>query len=110
MMIAFVLMLWGLTFLLTASAIFAPVRVAVSNVFPQLGQLVYCPGCAGFWIGGALALVSTWPLPTILWPPLDAAIASAGLMHAAGFYVPSEAWKIEQGELLEDDLRTDDDT
>jgi hypothetical protein len=102
-MIAFVLMLWGLVFLLTSSSIFAPVRVALHGVHPLLGMLTYCPACSGFWIGGTLALVSTWPLPTIVWAPLDAAIASAGLMEAAAHWFPSRAWDVEQGTAEEND-------
>ncbi len=95
-MIQFVLMLWGLVYLLTTSSIFAGVRMAAMDLHPMLGQLVYCPACSGFWIGGLLSVVSAWPLPPLLWAPLDAAISSTGIMAIASAYIPSGAYDAEQ--------------
>ncbi len=94
-MIEFALMLWGLTYLLTASAIFAPVRRLV--VRAPFGVMVYCAACSGFWIGGAIAAGAGWPMRTLIYAPLDAAIASAGMMAIVASYVPSNAYDIEVG-------------
>lgn len=94
-MIEFALMLWGLTYLLTASSIFAPVRRLLVRV--PFGVMVYCPPCSGFWIGGVIAAGTGWPWRTLIYAPLDAAIASAGMMAIVASYVPSNAYDIEVG-------------
>lgn len=94
MMVEFVLVLWGLTYLLTSSAIFAPVRKMVKRL--PFGVMVYCPSCSGFWIGLGLASAVGWPLQTMFHPMFDAAVASAGMMAVVAHYVPSNAWQIEQ--------------
>lgn len=98
-MIGFVLLLWGLVYLLTSSSIFARVRIIATRIGPRTGQLAYCTACSGFWFGGSLALLGAWPLDTVVWAPLDAAVSACGLMGAMGYFVPTAglAWELEQG-------------
>jgi hypothetical protein len=45
----------GAVYFVTESALFAPVRVALARRSALLALGLYCPGCAGFWLGLAAA-------------------------------------------------------
>jgi hypothetical protein len=97
--IGFILLLWGLVYLLTSSSIFVRVRIIAMAIGPRVGQLAYCPACSGFWFGALLAALGAWPLEPIVWGPLDAAVSSCGLMGAVGYFIPTSTmtWELEQG-------------
>lgn len=97
LLLRFLLLLSGLTYLLTRSAIFLPVRTLPLPCFFTVG--LYCPACAGFWLGGALAALGYWPFPaTFTWSaPLEAAVCSVALMHAWGeHFFDNSVWAREQ--------------
>ena len=54
------LIVLGLVYLVTESAIFAPVRVPFARRHVLAETLIYCPSCTGFWVGLCVALWS-WP-------------------------------------------------
>lgn len=51
---------WGLVYLITQSVIFRVVRMVFLRYATGFGQMLYCPSCAGFWLG---LLLGHW-----LWP------------------------------------------
>ncbi len=48
----------GITFLITYSVIFEPLRIFVDKRSDFLGELFSCPMCAGFWTGLVVSLIS----------------------------------------------------
>lgn len=99
-LVPYTLLLWGLVYLVTASAIFAPVRMFVTwagGVYAATG--IYCPACTGFWFGLALGALGAWPFMVLLWAPLDAAIASVALGALWTRIGPeNHAWSVEIGD------------
>ena len=65
-LLRFVLLSAGITYYLTQSFIFAPIRVALTHHLPEwalgLRYFVYCPACVGSWVGLALWFSGAWPL------------------------------------------------
>ena len=47
----FILSSCGITFILTTSSIFEPVRDFIEERSNFFGELVSCPMCSGFWVG-----------------------------------------------------------
>jgi hypothetical protein len=47
--------LMGLTMIVTASNIMAPVRTQIAKLHKGIGNLVGCPMCFGFWAGMILS-------------------------------------------------------
>ena len=94
-MMHFALLVAGFTYLLTQSGVFAAFRKWVADDRPTIQALVYCPACAGFWIG--VLLHTVWPFPELVIKPVEAGIGACALMAVWSYYVPSEAWEIEQG-------------
>lgn len=96
LLIRFVMLTLGLTYIVTQSSIFILLRLWLNAKAQLLGTLIYCPACSGFWIGMVLGLLGAWPLPTIL-GPLDAAIAACGLMATwAMTCITTTSWELEQ--------------
>jgi len=56
---------------------------------------MYCPACAGFWVGGALGGVGGGPVEPLLWAPVEAAISACGLMALIDRWEPSTTWQDE---------------
>ena len=56
------LVCFGMSFALTHSKVFSPVRSLASRIHPMLGYFINCPMCMGFWVG--LLLSSVWVTPT----------------------------------------------
>lgn len=88
-MLQWALLVLGLTYLVTESFIFLPVRIAMRRLGLVSTVLVYCPACIGFWSGaglGALGLWSTSPMsvgaPTWLVCTIQSAIAGCALAAA----------------------------
>lgn len=58
----FIVLSAGLTYVLTQSVIFAPVRGVAFKLFGSLAlYFVYCPACVGTWMGLALYGLGLWP-------------------------------------------------
>lgn len=55
------LVLWGLVYFITQSAIFMRVRVFIGRLGIFFATGIYCPSCTGFWIGIGLGLLGYWP-------------------------------------------------
>lgn len=111
-LLRWLLVLMGLVYFFTESALWGPVRIALVER-PDGGQrlgwrvLVYCRSCTGFWVGCALGALGYWPFA---WPqgaPLWATWAQAGVAAvesgaaamAVGamwtFVAPSDAYERE---------------
>jgi len=50
-MLIFILSTIGLTFIVTQSYIFRPLRDLAEKISPSLGKLLHCTQCFGFWSG-----------------------------------------------------------
>lgn len=103
--------LLGAIYLVTASVIFAPVRILIARRGTFLMQLVYCPACAGTWLGLALAPAfpaltwpSTWPtvLAFIWW--LVGVLCTSGLASMALGMLWGIAIKAASGNVYEREL------
>ena len=57
-----VLICFGITFILTKAHITAYFRDKMEKAHPKLGELFHCPLCTGFWVGASLGLF--WQSPT----------------------------------------------
>lgn len=55
----YLLVLWGVIYLVTQSAIFSPFRIALSRN-TVIATLIYCPACFGTWVGFALDSLLPW--------------------------------------------------
>ena len=93
----FVLLLSGLTYLLTQSSLGMFVRAPLGNRNVWVAMLLYCPACSGFWFGFGLGALGLWPFEAVLFAPLEAAVGSTAMMALWAHYVPSDAWAAEQG-------------
>lgn len=92
----YALILVGLTYIVTQSAVGRPLRMFVSRAGSFLESLIYCPACTGFWLGAAL--VSLWPFPTLVFAPLESAVGACGLMALYKEWGPQvDVWSLEQG-------------
>lgn len=58
----FLLACLGLTFIITISYIFRPVREKSAAISPVLGKLLKCPQCMGFWVGLIVRALDMWHL------------------------------------------------
>jgi hypothetical protein len=63
--VRYVLILWGLVYIVTQSAIMLPFRIGLLRMSTFFGALVFCPACSGFWLGLILGA------PGIYGPPLS---------------------------------------
>jgi len=72
--VRFAILSAGLTYYITQSAIFAPLRLLIARCKPPslLLYFLYCPACVGTWIGLILGFIGLWPWMN----PVEAAIAS----------------------------------
>ncbi len=95
----FGLVLSGLTYLVTQSAILSPLRRFVGSGPVLLAVFVYCAACVGFWVALVLGIAGLWPPGhgSAGWA-LEAAVAGCGLMAMWGRLMPAgELWDLEQG-------------
>lgn len=104
MMLAhYILLLTGLTYIVTQSAIFRSARMKIASWSPVWQALIYCPACAGFWLGAAL--VPLWPFKALIFAPLESAVGACGLMALYKEWGPQvDVWAIEQGQRHDDSL------
>lgn len=93
-LVSYLLVVWGLCYLLTTSVLCRPPRVLISKLGALARTLVYCRACTGFWIGLVLGLCD-FP-PNLPIAALPAAIAAMGLCAICSELVPNYAYKAEQ--------------
>ena len=64
----FVLIVWGVVYVTTGSALGAIIRVPIMRLNPPalFRVLLYCPKCQAFWIGLVLGLIVQYA-PQVLW-------------------------------------------
>jgi len=58
-LIRYVLVFWGLVYIITQSAILVSLRKSLLKRSTFFATLIYCPACTGFWVGllfGALGI------------------------------------------------------
>ncbi len=78
--IRYLLLMWGLQYLLTQSTIFGPIRIFWGHQSQWRTMLVYCPPCVGFWFGVLAGHFGYWPPIEWGWrAALESGIASAAL-------------------------------
>lgn len=100
LLVKFTLLVLGITYIITQSAIGTPVRLVVSKLGRFFAALIYCPACTGFWVGGTLGALGYKPWPMFSHPQLilETAIAGCALMALWKEYGPQvDVWALEQG-------------
>jgi hypothetical protein len=92
------LLILGLVYVTTCSAIFAPVRMALSrNAWLKI--LAYCPMCQAFWFGLALTWLGLGPFHGGWLERIYSAMAAIGVVVVAKAFGGLESpWAQEQGE------------
>ena len=53
----FILASCGVTFIITYSSIFEPIRTFIEKRSDFFGELLSCPMCAGFWVGIVISVL-----------------------------------------------------
>ena len=86
-----------LTFTLSESSLFAPVRTALARLNPLLGKLVSCGYCVSFWV--SLVLVSVYRLRLLpdRWWALDLPATVLGLAWLIAIQWAAIRWLIAKG-------------
>lgn len=109
-LLRFVLVSLGVIYLVTEASIAAGPRALIAKRSLFLGSLLYCPACAGFWIGLGLSFYETglWPfLPITGWLyHLESAFVTMALGAIWSALHPNPAWEAEselRGEPPHDD-------
>jgi hypothetical protein len=101
-MIQWALVVLGLVYFVTDSAIFAPVRVKLARGSWFRAGLFYCAACFGFWAG--VLLQGLWPFEATFstpWGviPLKGALSGTAAMALGAVwkvYVPGSAFETEK--------------
>lgn len=95
--VLWVLMLFGLVYLVTESTIMMPVRMFFTKHLGVVFEiLIYCGPCSAFWIGLVLASLGYWPQQGP-WALGECAVASVALVSAWQHVTGSgTAWLNEQ--------------
>ncbi len=95
-LIVFVLTVWGVVYVTTASALGALVRVPIMlmNPPPLVRALLYCPKCQAFWIGLVLSVLFTAEPWLVLetWPYRCAPLYAVVAMGATAACAPLSQW------------------
>lgn len=88
-LVRFVLILWGLVYIVTQSSIFAGFRQGLLQGSTFFGTLVFCPACTGFWMGLLLGVFGVYG-SALSWVPraqfLESALTGTVLGHFWGIY------------------------
>lgn len=102
-MIQWALVVAGVIYFVTDSAIFAPIRVKLAKGSWFRAGLLYCPACFGFWVGVALQwlwpfgfephYIGAWAIP-LRWLASGTAAMALGALWKT--YVPSTAFETEK--------------
>lgn len=88
----------GVTYVVTQSVIFAPIRIRIARLHTILELFIYCPMCVGFWVGALLWWM--WPSVSPWWwvRVVLSATASMGLMRVLPTLSDGGAvWLAEKG-------------
>ena len=94
LLVAWTLMYFGLTYLITAAEITEPVRIRLVAWKPVLALLLACRSCTSFWTGQAAAaavmglavgLGTNLPWHSWLYLPPVAGVAAVGLIDLIAF-------------------------
>jgi hypothetical protein len=102
-MLHYMLLLLGITYVITQSVIGMPLRKLVSKAGTVPMILIYCPACTGFWVGLILGALGHWPLQPWYSATVEAGITSCALGAVWGEYGPStNVFEIEQGDRYDD--------
>lgn len=113
-LLEFALLVWGVTYVVTQSALFMPARITMvdgARVWVGVGfgdvlvELVYCRACVGFWAGVVVSLLGIAPFEGApwVWPALESGFAACGMMAlVTEQIVPSSAFQIEQGDYYDE--------
>lgn len=120
-LLQFTLILVGLVYLFTRSAIMMTFRVAILGVLSRFrtvqayfGTLIYCAGCAGFWLGAAL---STFYQPWSGANWIESAIVAMSIattwdyltVDGRSFQNEVELWDPDYQEVSDDGTQEDED-
>jgi len=62
----FILATLGLTFIVTQSKLFKPIRELFGKINPTLGYLIGCPMCFGLWSGAIVWILQELSLDLII--------------------------------------------
>lgn len=93
-MLSYLLVAWGLSYLVTTSVLLRPLRRLISKAGVLATTLIYCRACAGFWVGLVLGLLD-YPQGQPI-AALPAAIGAMGLCALCSEFVPNYAYEAEQ--------------
>lgn len=87
MLISWVLVVYGVTLVLTGAKISAPLRRLITKHVPKSCYFVQCPMCVGWWVGLGLALLEPrmGPLAALGWPRWAQGLGEAFAASAASW-------------------------
>lgn len=78
--VRYVLIVCGLIYAVTQSAIFSPIRLFVARrLGGTLRMLIYCPACSGFWIGLMAVRFLPWQTGAVWQSMLESAVCAMAL-------------------------------
>lgn len=85
MLLAWCLVTYGVTLVLTGSKIVEPLRRRFASIFPSSSYFVHCPMCVGWWVGLGLGLLlpRLGPLASLQLPRWEQAFGEAFAASAA---------------------------
>lgn len=90
--VRYVLLLWGVIYLVTSSVIFRPFRIALSRHL-TIAMLLYCPSCFGTWVGFALYKLLPWD-SSVAW--LESGLVAMALGRVwSRLFGDNTAWEAE---------------
>ncbi len=95
-LLTFTLLLFGVVYIITQSAIMAPLRMPFASLHPVCATLIYCCACTGAWVGGALAALGYWPGAEGGRGVIEATVVACGLGAVWSVYGPESPWGREQ--------------
>ena len=90
-LLIFSLLVVGVVYIVTQSAIFHLPRVWIADRHVMLEMLIYCPACTGFWVGVVLSLLGYGNLS---W--LEGGIVACAIGALWGVYGPGNIWQQER--------------
>lgn len=111
-MLRWVLLLIGVTYLITEAGIMMSFRVAFSRAAldanPRAGTfaftLIYCPSCIGFWVGVALGALHHWPFDHGYWSILESGLAAMAVTTTWSKTTGGNgAWDVEERLIFDDE-------
>jgi len=73
----------SISFVVSESVLFRPVRLLAARCCPMLGKLLSCGFCLGYWVAAAFELLY-WPRLFSCWDPLDYGVTVAVVAWFSG--------------------------